>query len=81
MHLGVRKRNLRRALVIGTIRLHLDVSGLKVVAGSLAKSISHNDIDWCLGSERSTIGVLTLGELHASVSLLFLFELDVELCA
>ena len=81
MHLGVRKRNLRWALVIGTIRLHLDVSALKVIAGSLAESINHNDIDWCLGPKRSSIGVLSLGELHASVSLLFLFELDVELCA
>ena len=64
-----------------TVRLHGDVSTLNIVVGSLTEGILHDHIDGSLGSERSSIGELTLRQLHASVSLLLSLQLDVELLA
>ena len=64
-----------------TVRLHSDVSTLNIGVGSLTEGISHDHIDGSLRSERSSIGELTLRQLHTSVSLLLGLQLEVELLA
>jgi hypothetical protein len=61
MSLRIRQRNLRRALHrIVAVRLHMDVSALQVLAGSLSEGISHHDINWSLWSESTAVGMLML---------------------
>ena len=81
MSLRIGQRNLRRALHrIVTVRLHLDVSALQVLAGCLSEGISHDNINWSLRSEGTAIGMVLCGKRDARVSLPLLLHLDVELC-